>query len=73
MSDESAKSITSEELYLDEIVVILRRMEVALEDIAESAATHAFLSLPFWRRWAASWRHASATLDADLASVDQEP
>jgi hypothetical protein len=60
---ESAKPITSTDLYLDEIVVILRRIELVLTDIEDTNAELVWRAQPWWYRWTASWRHAKALVN----------
>jgi hypothetical protein len=62
MSEASKQPITSADLYLDEIVVTLRRMEVTLELIEQSLGVVVWQGMPWWRRWANSWHEARETL-----------
>jgi hypothetical protein len=49
---------TDPEIYLDEITVTLRRMEVTLELLEQSLGVLVWQGMPWWRRLAASWRDA---------------
>lgn len=48
---------------LDEIVTTLRRIEVSLELMEQSLGVLVWQGMPWWRRLAASWRDARATVD----------
>lgn len=54
---------TDPEIYLDEITVTLRRIEVTLELLEQSVGVLVWQGMPWWRRLAASWRDARATVD----------
>jgi hypothetical protein len=54
----SASPITSENMYLDEMTVILQRMEMLLETAVETLDLIHYRQHPWWTRARLSWQYA---------------
>lgn len=48
---------------VDEIVVIMRRVEVTLELMEQTLGLLLWQGMPWWRRLAAHWHHAREVID----------
>jgi hypothetical protein len=61
------------EIYLDEIVSILRSMEITQEQMEETMNCLLWQAMPFWRRWLARWRNARAVIETTEQEGADEP
>jgi hypothetical protein len=71
MTDPVVKWSTN--VYLDEMLSILRSMEATQEQIDETMNCLLWQGMPFWRRWAARWRNARAVIDLTEQEGQDEP
>jgi hypothetical protein len=61
------------EIYLDEIVSILRSMEITQEQTEETLNCLLWQAMPFWRRWAARWHNARRVIEVTEQDGHDEP
>ena len=59
----TANRPTDPEVFLDELVTSVRRIEVTLELMEQSLGVLVWQGMPWLRRLAASWRDARATVN----------
>lgn len=64
------RKIDSED-YLDEITVTLRRIEITLDMMEQSLGVLVWQGMPWWRRLAAHWRHASDMIEQTEQEYDE--
>lgn len=59
--------------YLDEILTVQHEMNTTLELIEQSLGVLVWQGMPWWRRWAASWRDARRVVDETDQEGQAEP